>query len=95
MQILHDGLGTVYIRMLIEVTETYARKPFYFACVLRQSSRNYIHKRGFARAVQSDYADMLAVVDGEIRVVEKYFIVEYVGKTLYRKNTHSTDYFTL
>ena len=93
LQILHHGQALVDLRVLVEIAETHAAQPLDLAGVLRQPARNDVHECGLARAVQPDHADMLAVVDGEVGVVEQHAVVIDVGQALDGQYAHDL-YFT-
>ncbi|MNF16762.1 hypothetical protein D3C80_2199300 [compost metagenome] len=46
--------------MLIQITVTHSRCPFYFSAILQQCSGQNIHQRRFADAIRSHHSNMLA-----------------------------------
>ena len=70
-----DRLGRVQLRVLRQVAHRVARGKHHLALVLCLQTGDDLHQGGFTGAVQADDADLGAIVEGEVDVLEDLFLV--------------------
>ncbi len=87
---LADRLRVVEPGFLFEVTHRVAGRKDHFALEVLVHSGDDLHQRRLARAVQTDDADLGAVEEGEVDVVENPFLV---GEGLAYADHRKDDFF--
>ena len=72
---LLDGLVGVELRLLFEISDRVARREYHFALKALVDAGDDLHQRRLTRAVKTDDADLGAVEERQIDIVEYLFIV--------------------
>ena len=58
---LFNSLCRVEFRVLLQITDTIARRKYHFALILLIYTGNYLQKRRFTRTIKTDYADFRTI----------------------------------